>query len=60
MGRLWLAESKSGGHLKWTEFDGEKLNGAYKENLIEPGIADRRKINVFPKIENSLGDNSAP
>lgn len=36
----WLSNGKPGGHVKWTEFNEEKLVNVYAENLINQGIAD--------------------
>ncbi len=36
----WLAKGKPGGHVKWAEFNEEKLVDAYAEKLISQGVAD--------------------
>lgn len=36
----WLLNGKPGGHMRWTEFNEEKLNYVYAEKLIQMGIAD--------------------
>lgn len=36
----WLAKGKPGGHVKWAEFNEEKLVDVYAERLISQGVAD--------------------
>lgn len=36
----WLSKGKPGGHMKWKEFNEQKLNEIYAEKLIEQKIAD--------------------
>ena len=36
----WLSKGKPGGHIKWTEFNEQKLCDAYAENLIKMKVAD--------------------
>lgn len=36
----WLAKGKPGGHMRWAEFNGDKLNAEYAEKLAITGIAD--------------------
>lgn len=48
----WLTNGKPGGHMKWTEFNEEKLNGAYEKVLVKLGIADTLWY-VGEKIEKS-------
>ncbi len=37
---FWLSNAKPGGHMKWMEFNEQKLDSAYAEKLSQLGIAD--------------------
>ena len=36
----WLSKGKPGGHMRWTEFNGDKLNAEYAEKLAVAGMVD--------------------
>lgn len=44
----WLKEKKPGGLRKYTDIFGDKLNEAYKANLIEKGLSDT--ITIFTQL----------
>lgn len=37
---FWLSHGKPGGHAKWTEFNGQKMNEEYEKALVALNIAD--------------------
>ena len=36
----WLSMGKPGGHIKWTEFNNQRINELYAQKLTELGVAD--------------------